>query len=87
MVVVGTIGLGALPPLATFCRFFGTRPLKTYEMVIVDMITNQADKQKNLEGYAIQKVQDKQFGAALVRFSQSLLSVFLKSNVLIKILN
>ena len=28
MVVVGTIGLGAIPPLATFCRFFGTRPLK-----------------------------------------------------------
>ncbi len=22
MVMVGTIGLGAIPPLATFCRFF-----------------------------------------------------------------
>ena len=27
MVVMGTIGLGAIPPLATFCRFFGTMPL------------------------------------------------------------
>ena len=26
MAMVGALGLGAIPPLATFCRFLGIRP-------------------------------------------------------------
>ena len=44
---MGTIGLGAIPTLATFCRFFGIRPLERIKIKVHVLFNKFVDTQNS----------------------------------------